>query len=80
MNQKERTQTTQKTSKIWKLGQVVGAAIIVAAIWGVCSANSSTPEQSDPSAAIKTVGWMVAGLGGIVVFLGSRLLAWWFHG
>jgi len=62
--------TTQQTSKVFKIFQIVGVLMVIA---GVVNC-SGTPTGGDP---FGTVGLLLLGL---VVFIGARIGAWWRNG
>ena len=65
-------QTTQATSKIWKLIQLIGVlAIIVSVFLIMIGIDQEMPVQ--------TVGGVLVLLAGISGWIVGRLGAWWFH-
>jgi hypothetical protein len=59
------TQTIEKTGKTWKAGQLVGGLIMIVAL---ASCVSSQEGGGDLFVL------------GIIVWLGSRIGGWWYHG
>lgn len=69
----QRVQTVESTSKQWKAGQAIGGIACVIGTMSFCGGASS---GSGDAAA---VGLLIGGLG-FLLFVGSRIAAWWYHG
>lgn len=67
---KEKTQTVQQTSKVWKLGMLFGAILSAGSCVGVLASD-------DPRTGANFI-WAL--LFGALLWGVSKLLAWWNHG
>jgi hypothetical protein len=71
-------QTIEKTSKKWKLRMLVGCFISVVGIVVVAVGVNETVRSHEPSGTAIVGSLMV--VGGILIFVIAKLLAWWHHG
>ena len=68
-----RVQTVEATSKQWKAGQAIGGIACAIGTMSFCGGIGS----ESPDAAL--VGLLIGGLG-FLLYLGSRIAAWWHNG
>lgn len=76
-NQPQRVQTVQQTAKRWKLGMLSGCLTsLVGLVVAMIGMAASTASETSTGAMI---GGLMA-VGGLSVYIFSRVMAWWHHG
>jgi hypothetical protein len=70
-----KVQTVEATGKDWKAAQLVGALMLLAGFWLICSGVGSGSDDGRRGLA----GFIMAA-GGFITWLVGRIGGWWYHG